>query len=444
MDGNRRMLTKLPAAIVMCLLAGALAVLSPCRARADSDDEPIRYSNTPAGDPVAQLQKQLDHGEIGLTHDAKSGYLESLLKCLKVPVSSQGLVFSKTSFQRTLISPRKPRAIYFNDDTYVGFVQGGPVLELAAMDRDLGAVFYVLKQQESPRPRFVRQTSECLQCHESGMTRNVPGLLMRSVYPDLDGQPILSAGTFVSTDRSPLSQRWGGWYVTGACGRQRHMGNVICENEDHVEQTDFSAHANLTSLSKLVNTAPYLRDTSDAVALMVLAHQQQLHNLMTAASYETRIARRDNDALNKALRDPPGRRSESFQHRVTSACEPLVKAMLFCGEARLAEPVHGVSGFDREFAARGPRDSHGRSLRDFDLTGRLFRYPCSYLIYSDQFDGLPDEARQYTYRRLWEVLTGRDDSAIFANLSDEDREAILQILRETRKDLPAYWKGKLR
>ena len=200
-----------------------------------------------------------------------------------------------------LIGPRNPRALYFNDETYVGYVHGGPVLELASMDRSLGTVFYVLKQDSEIKPRLVRQTSECLQCHESGMTRNVPGLLMRSVYPDAQGQPILPAGTFVSSDQSPLAQRWGGWYVTGTCGRQRHMGNVTCDNEDHPEQTDFSARSSLTSLSRLVNTDTYLRNTSDAVALMVLAHQQHVHNLMTAANYDVRIAIRDAQAINRAL-----------------------------------------------------------------------------------------------------------------------------------------------
>ncbi len=427
---------------LITLLAVGFSVASPRLLRADSDDEPIRYSKTAAHDPIAQLQKQIDRGEVAMTYDAKLGYLESLLKNLKVPASSQGLVFSKTSLQRTLIGPHRPRAIYFNDDTYVGYVRNAPVLELAALDRDLGTVFYTLMQQESAKPKFVRQSYECLQCHESGMTRNVPGLLMRSIYPDIEGQPILSAGTFVSNDRSPLKERWGGWYVTGSCGRQPHMGNVICENEDHIEQADFTANANLTSLASIVNTAAYLRNTSDAVALMVLAHQQHLHNLMTAANYGVRMAVRDSDALNQALGESLGHRSESTQHRIASACEPVVKAMLFCGEVRLLDPIRGTSGFDREFAARGPRDSRGRSLRDFDLTHRLFRYPCSYLIYSDQFDGLPVDARQYIYRRLWQILTGREDSNAFDNLSDNDRNAIIAILAETKADLPGYWKGK--
>jgi hypothetical protein len=105
----------------------------------------------------------------------------------------------------------------------------------------------------------------------------------------------------------------------------------------------------------------------------------------------------------------------------------------------LTEPVRGVSGFSEVFASSGPRDRKGRSLRDLDLKTRLLRYPCSYLIYSEPFDQLPEVARERLYRRLWEVLTGRDNTAKFASLSAKDRKAILEILQDTKKGLPDYW-----
>jgi hypothetical protein len=421
-------------------MTGALGFAAT--ALADSDDEPIFYSTAPVNDPIARFQKRLDTGEAKLDFDPKHGYLESALKNLKISASSQALVFSKTSFQRNLISPSKPRALYFSDDVYVGTVRDGTVLEVASIDPHQGTIFYTLKQEETKQPRFIRQTYDCTQCHESGMTRGVPGLLLRSVFPDSQGQPIFTAGTFATTDRSPLSERWGGWYVTGSCGRQRHMGNVTIDDEAHPEQTDFGPTSNVTSLAKIVNTTPYLRDTSDIVALLVFGHQQNLHNLITRANYDVRVTMRDSEALNKALGEPPGHRSESTEHRIQNACEPLVRAILFSGEAKLSDLVTGTSGFTREFSAQGPRDSRGRSLRDFDLTGRIFKYPCSYLICSEQFDGLPPEARDYVYRRLWEVLDGDDPGKAFAHLSDKDRRAIVQILRDTKKDLPAYWKRK--
>src|SRR5205814_1425272 len=120
---------------------------------------------TAANDPVTALQRKIDTGEATLEFEGERGYLRSLLKNLDIPQSSQGLVFTKSSFQLSLISPKTPRAIYFNDDVYVGFVQQGPVLELASIDPKLGPVFYTLDQEKSDHPHFEQRTNECLSCH---------------------------------------------------------------------------------------------------------------------------------------------------------------------------------------------------------------------------------------------------------------------------------------
>jgi hypothetical protein len=119
--------------------------------------------------------------------------------------------------------------------------------------------------------------------------------------------------------------------------------------------------------------------------------------------------------------------------------EAVVKYMLFQGEATLSEPIAGTSEFAKEFAARGPFDSKGRSLREFDLKSRMFRYPMSYTIYSRQFDGLATEAKERIYLRLWEVLTGADTSGDFEHISKADRQAIIEIIRDTKRNLPTYW-----
>jgi hypothetical protein len=213
------------------------------------------------------------------------------------------------------------------------------------------------------------------------------------------------------------------------------MGNMTGDDDGHPDAKESESNANITSLSKLIKTDAYLHDTSDVVALMVLGHQQSLHNLMTSTNYYVRTIVHEAEAYQKEHHQLP----QSTQDRIALACERLLKAMLFSGEAPLTDPVTGSCTFPQDFSARGPRDSQGRSLRDFDLTHRLFKYPCTYLIYSDQFDGLPVAGRDYIYRRLWEVLTGKDQSKPFEHLSKPDRAAILQILRETKKDLPAYW-----
>jgi hypothetical protein len=274
-----------------------------------------------------------------------------------------------------------------------------------------------------------------LQCHVSSKTRDVPGHLIRSVYPDRSGQPVYNAGTFTTGAESPISERWGGWYVTGTHGKQRHMGNVFVTDFDHPEQLNTDAGANLTELSALIKTDPYLVPDSDIVALMVLGQQSQMHNALTQAGFQARQALHYQAGLNKALGEPADYRSESTQRRLSNAAETLVRDLLFVGEAPLTDPIAGTSGFAEQFAARGPRDSKGRSLRDFDLKTRLFAYPCSYLIYSESFDALPKPVLDQVAQRLRTVLTADDPGPEFAHLSAADRKAIFEILRETKPGL---------
>src|SRR5205823_12956161 len=114
--------------------------------------------------------------------------------------------------------------------------------------------------------------------------------------------------------------------------------------------------------------------------------------------------------------------------------------LLFLDEAPLTDRVRGSSAFAQRFAAAGPRDAKGRSLRELDLTRRLMKYLCSYLIYSDAFDALPASAKDPIYRRMWEVLSGEDSGARYRTaLSLADRQAIVEILRDTKQDLPPYF-----
>ncbi len=424
------------------LLPGLLLALGLGPARAlDLDGPPIRYATAPADNVVSRLQQRLDAGRTRLDYEEGFGYLRALLRELRVPVSSQTLVFSKTSLQRQRIGPKKPRALYFNDEVYVGFCRQGKVAEVTAVDPRLGAVFYSLDQERADRPKFVRQTDTCLICHGSSQNQGIPGHLVRSTYVDEAGYPILSAGTYRIDQTSPLEQRWGGWYVTGSSGKQAHLGNLVVRGRQRPEEVTNADGLNVTDLGRRFKTAAYLAPHSDIVALLVLEHQTEMHNRITRANFQTRQALAEGADINKALGRPAGYRSESTTRRIHYAGEPLVKYMLFSGEARLTEPVRGTSDFVRDFAARGPRDRRGRSLRDFDLKTRIFKYPCSYLIYSAAFDALPAPVKDHVLRRLWEVLTGRDTSADFAHLSADDRRAILEILRETKPDLPAYWKA---
>jgi hypothetical protein len=404
------------------------------------DHAAIQYATHPPDDPVTRLNGKLAKGEVKLAYSDDYGYLPAVLEHLRIPVESQVLVFSKTSFQAPRIAPRTPRAIYFNDAASVGWVQGGDVVEVAAVDPRQGVVFYTLDQEPAEKPRFERRDTSCLQCHATGATLGVPGLVVRSVYPERSGMPLFHAGGFITDHRSPLKERWGGWYVTGTHGRQIHMGNAIAPDRDRPDQLETQGTQNVTELLRRFDTGAYLASHSDIVALMVLEHQTHMTNLITRVGFETRMALHMQAALNRELKLPADEMGDSTRSRIHSAADELVEYLFFADETRLTEPVRGTSGFAEAFAKQDPRDKRGRSLRDFDLERRLFRYPCSYLIYSEAFDAMPAPARERVYLRMYEVLSGKDASPKFSRLTAEDRTAILEILRATKPGLPGYWK----
>lgn len=421
-----------PAACIGILAMLLGATLS--NAQTDFEGAPIHYLTAEVNDPVSQLASKLAAGTDSLNYDPVHGYLPAVLKALDIPISSQTLVFSKTSLQLNRISPRRPRALYFNDDIYVGYCQRGDVLEFATTDPTQGATFYTLKQDKEAAPSFVRDRGQCLSCHASNRTQNVPGYLVRSVFADRAGQAILGSGTFTTDHKSPFEQRWGGWYVTGTHGRMRHMGNTLFVDNSS-DSHDLESGANMVSLEGIVSTEPYLSPHSDLVALMVLEHQTQMHNAIAAANYETRAALHQSFEMNKLLEREEGHISDSANRRIDAVADRVVKYLLMCEEYELEDEVSGTSEFAKEFEARGIRDSKGRSLRDFDLKTRLFKYPCSYLIHNAAFDGMPQEAKSRIAGKLSGVLEGRDQSPDFKHLTPSMRTEILEILAATKPDL---------
>lgn len=422
-------------AIVMVLLVG-LGIVTTAFAQSDPyAGEPINYMTTEVNDPVAKLARAIEAGEKTLDYDDESGqgYLKALLAELEVPESSQTLVFSKTSLQLNRISPRRPRAVYFNDNVYVGYCQNGEVLELAATDGNQGATFYTLAQDKDSKPEFVRDQGLCLSCHSTHRTQDVPGYLVRSVFSDPTGRPILGSGTFVTDLSSPFEQRWGGWYVTGTHGSMKHMGNALYGRDR--EPISDAPNGNRENLADIVDIEPYLTPHSDVVALMVMEHQSQMHNALAAANYEARRAVYQSYQMNDMLDRPEGFLSESAERRLDKSAERVVKYLFMTDEFELTDRVAGTSDFAKEFAAQGPFDSKHRSLRQFDLTKRVFKFPCSYLIYSEAFDALPEQLRQRVDRRIAEILEGTDDSGEFDHLTDADRNNIIAILRDTKPDV---------
>jgi hypothetical protein len=410
-------------------------------------DPPISYRSDDLSDPVAKLQQQIEQGRASLQYEPEHGYLRSVLRLLQVPGDSQTLVFSKTSFQYPKISPEHPRALYFNDDVYVGSVHEGKAIEIVSFDPTQGAIFYLLDERKSERPRFQRAELDCTQCHIAAGTRGVPGVLLRSIYPAVTGTQVPGTRSFITDQESPFNERWGGWYVTGALTGAPNMGNAAVDDSKVVDASSpEGAGTKLTALSQRFDASSYLAPTSDVVAQLVLAHQTQMHNLITLTNYKTRLALYSQAAEVKGGTEVKGADaslSESVRQRFEHPAEQLLRYLLFANETPLSgadsRRIIGSSAFAREFQSRGPRDSKGRSLRDFDLSTRIFRYPCSYLIYSDAFDRLPEPAKGYVYHRLLAVLSGQDQSPDFARLSAQDRRAVLEILLATKAGLPGEW-----
>ncbi len=394
------------------------------------DDPSIQYAG-PMSDPIALLEKQVESGKVKLDYAGNGwGYLPAVLKQLGINIDSQVLVFSRTSIQTSHISPQTPRAIYFNDDSAVGFVQNGEVLEMSSIDPRQGAVFYSLDTEKSDKPEFTRR-DDCLRCHQGAQTMGIPGLMVSSVHPVNDADARESHGSaFITDDRISLEERWGGWYVTGTTGSTVTLGNNP-ELTDPLNpgRASKTGTQNLTSLDGFFNTSRYPAPTSDIVALMTFEHQTRMTNLMTRIGWDARIA----------LREGKGTVDQAARDRINTEIEEMIGYMLFVDEEPLKDPVKGVSTFTKTFAERGPTDSKGRSLRDFDLQKRLFRYPLSYMIYSAAFDGMPAMVRDRVYQRLHEILTGQDKSKTYAGISAADRQAVLEIVRATKPKLPEYW-----
>lgn len=331
---------------------------------------------------VAALEAKLEKGEVKLAYDPKGlGYLKSLLEALAIAPDSQVLPFTRSSLQFDHISPKAPRAVYFNDDVSVGAVHAGGLIEIIANDRRGGIVFYTLDTAQAAAPRLVEESARCGACH--GMVNTIaPGWIVANIIAAPDGTPQIMnpAHPFDFTDQTrPFEERWGGWYVTGASPDMHHLGNITAPDPERPFELPAENGRTLASLDGRFDLGRTLRPTSDIVALLTLEHQTGFINRVYA--------------LNKAYSD--------------AALDDLVAYMTFANEVALPGPVRGNSGFTAQFAARGPRDGKGRSLREFDLKTRLFRYPLSYMIYSDAFAALDPGIKAKLYPKLRAALLAK-------------------------------------
>lgn len=392
------------------------------------DHAAIQYSTVVTNDAISRLNDRITAGQQQFLHeDPQRGYLRSVLEALDISPTSQTLVFSANSLQREHISKKTPRALYFNDTVSVSWVKGAESIEATVLDPMQGLQFYSLSQQLPSKPQFERRRN-CLECHLMPQTYGVPGRFSMSQLPLSDKQSDYAQGWGVNHG-TPIEDRWGGWYVTGSKVPTRHLGNVPVS---HVPVSYVRAEVapKLETVAEEFDASSYLTPHSDVVALLLMNHQQHMTNLLIRLGWEARVAAHSVAAT-------------SAQPEFQSTVRSLVDYMLFVDEAPLPSKVEGLSGFTQYFESKGPHDSKGRSLRQFDLTRRMMRFPCSFMIYTEAFDVLPAPAKAAVYARLWEILSGKEREATYKTLSAADRRAILEILRETKSGLPAYFRQVL-
>jgi hypothetical protein len=371
----------------------------------------IAYASGPATDRVGALGRDLATGARTLARDPKTGYLQSLLDALGITPESQLLVFSKTGVQRAYTGPHTPRALYYDESAAVGYVPGAPQLEIAALDPRQGVMFYTLDQAAAP-PAITRQTG-CLACHATSATLDVPGFIARSNVVGDDGTIVQAAAHDVD-HRTPHPDRWGGWFVTQDAAsvpyaQRAHAGNITTS-----ARGETSNQAMVDWMNSDAEHRGYLSPLSDIVALLVFDHQAHALNLLTRLNWESRTGGAE----------------------VPRLVDELADYLLFVGEMPPSVTLYPRPGFAEHLTARVPKDSRGRSLGDLDLTRRLFRYPCSYIVYAPVFDALPAGVKSAVYARMTAILNGDAGGAKYKELSAADRQNVLEILRDTKADFP--------
>ena len=424
-------LTQLPNNLISLMLRLCLALLFslPLWGEKLFDNAPIYYTKTKAKTPLTEIFQGIESGESLLRGESDREILAELLTALDVPVESQLLVFSKTSAQNARISPTTPRALYYSQNAYLSWVQNGDI-EAITFDAKLGAIFHTIdlnRRKKGQTPQLRREGS-CLNCHASSATEGVPGLLVRSVYPDAIGRSIFDWRSFHTTHHSPVVDRWGGWYVTGQSGPAHHLGNSVFTLKR--ERRSLTESRAINDLSPFIDTKPYLGGgSSDVVSLLIFEHQITVHNIILSAQLATQRLFFQHPIINAPLSNKA--RQVLDYHR-----DQIVSALLFEDEFELVnDDFKGSEDFQKAFAKSARTTKEGHSLRDLLLHERLFKYRCSYLIYSDPFTHLHPVLKREVLTKLQDILLHPHQHPDFGYLSKSERKHILTILAET---LPAW------
>ena len=403
----------------------------------DYELEPHGYFSKDAKDPVTLLMKRVQRGEVLIKEPNGKPLVERLLRELGLNKDTQVLVFSRTSLQRREVSYSNPRALYFNESVYLGWMPNGRI-EIASFDPELGPIFYFQRELDDASSPLLARTRSCLGCHAGDATNFLPGSLGRSVYPDKSGRSLRSIDDYRrSGHHIPLHDRYGGWFVSGNHGAMRHMGNAIASREGGKITIDREQFANLEKLDRFFSTEAYPAPGSDIAALLVFDHQVTMHHRLVEAAYRARQSLFDSKLDPKETdvsKLSKGRSTDEF----LEGRDKVVDYLLFRDET----PIPKVScdpAFRRAFSANRIADRRKRSLKDLRLDGRIFENRCSYMIYSPTFNQFPPMLKGAIYARIHEILTSPKPVEGFDYLGRDEKRRILEILDETKEDLPPGW-----
>ena len=387
------------------------------------DQPPHNYWKRPLKDRFTLLKDDLEAGRVPLDYSSEKAFLISVLRAFRIPASSQMLVFSTTSLQLRFISPSNPRALFFNEDVYLGYIPGAR-MEIVSLDPEVGGIFYIFDIPRAGEPIRVERSDRCMNCHAGDDTGHVPGLVIKSVVPGPTGGSLNAFRREQTGHQIPFEQRFGGWYVTGQNGITNHWGNIMGRLSPAGLEKNFIAPGTRFDFAK------YPMPTSDILPQLVHEHQAGFVNRVIEAGYRARTW----------LHADQGKLTAEHLADLAQQAEVLTRYLLFADEVPL--PTGGVAGeplFKAAFLQHRRTAKDGASLKDFDLRTRLFKHRCSYMIYSAIFQGLPGELKQSVYHRLGEALSSEKPDREYACLPAAEKQTLRAILKDTLADLPKGW-----
>ncbi|MFP6854885.1 MAG: hypothetical protein VB980_03815 [Opitutales bacterium] len=387
-------------------------------------EPPHDYQKRIPTDVFTRIKDDLQTGKIKLDQSSEKACVESLLRSLEISPSSQLLVFSTTSLQLSRISPANPRAIYFNEDLYIGWVPGGRI-EVIGIDPEWGSITYIFDVPQGGKPPLIQRSTRCMNCHASVEIGDAPGLLISSVVPGPGGGSLEGFRQEETGHGIAWADRFGGWHLTGKHDIKKHWGNLTGE-------------LSKAGLKKIPNQPGqhfrlqrYPVPSSDALAHLLLEHQVGFVNRFISATYRARAV------LAGAVEEINESEVDAFLEKEASV---LTRYLLFADEVKF--PTGGIAGevsLKNHFQARARRASDGLSLRDFDLKTRMFRYRCSYMIHSASFQGLPTQLMSRVFTRMNAALSLEEPLPEYAYLPVSEKRIIRRILRDTLPLLPKDW-----